>query len=218
VNLYLGISNNAVNFYDTDGRFVAPRLAPPQLNPQVAPRVRINEGVPVPVIGPELGPGADEIIPEPWFPSKDDLDENNNLIPRLYRPMKGDIMPEIGHASSRTLGIRDTDVELNDGKCVCPQKPSDKKPQGLSVSTSIDTLQPFLKPKVLGGKNKDTLWYISPASIGPDLLYQNDPVPDNLNHGVISPKKCVPLEEYRKAIEKTQPSWNKQKFFYKKEC
>jgi hypothetical protein len=143
----------------------------------------------------------------------DVLDENNQLRPQLYRSMAGEVAPEIGDQYARQLGVRLLDVApYGEHDLVSPQSPLGI-PIGMSVTTNVFTMYRILRPKFLpGGEGGRPAWFIYLDQLPVDLIFQPHGSNNDPNHGVISPIRCMPLEEFRKLIHETQRKWRKVRF------
>jgi hypothetical protein len=124
---------------------------------------------------------------------------------QLFRAMKEDAhgMPQLG-ASARNLGVRP-------GIDVPATNPADivqSGQGGLSVSPDNPmNLPPYRRPPVFHGTGKDPVWMIHQAELGSDLTFRADP--RNADHGFIEPNQPMTLDEYQRAVQQTQPLWQK---------
>ena len=123
----------------------------------------------------------------------------------LFRPMRGtpEGKPELG-ASSNSLGIRPgVDITPDEHGNVGPGQ------HGLSVTPDdISKLPEARLPREFGGKGKFPVWALKEGDLAPDLKYTPDEgKPDE--HGFITPSYNMAMEDYLRAIDKTQDDWTK---------
>jgi hypothetical protein len=124
-------------------------------------------------------------------------------MPTLFRAMKEDTarQPQLG-GSARTLGIRL-------GRDVSALSASDlvhSGQGGMSVSPDDPLHLPlYRRPPEFGGTGTDPVWFLDVADLGPQLCYRPDP--KNSGHGFIEPAYPMTADEYRQALEATQPLW-----------
>jgi hypothetical protein len=119
----------------------------------------------------------------------------------LYRAMREDPAgrPLVG-PTARTLGVRPTvDVPVVAGKV---------SPNTGGISVAVDrpeNLHPLRRPPAYGGSGKDPVWCIGIDLLGHDLQFRQD----SATHGLIEPARTLAIDELRKALEATKPSWKK---------
>jgi hypothetical protein len=59
------------------------------------------------------------------------------------------------------------------------------------------------RPRSLGGKGSDPVWYIEPDELAPSLQF----IPDNPTHGTIEVSRPMSLQEFQDAVAATRPKW-----------
>ena len=126
-------------------------------------------------------------------------------MPRLFRAMKESTAgkPQLG-SSARTLGVRlGIDVPATDGADVVQVGTG-----GMSVSPDDPlNLPTYRRPPEFSGTGADPVWFLEDADLGPVLLFRPDPV--NPGHGFVESASPITADEYRQALEATQPLWRK---------
>ena len=130
----------------------------------------------------------------------------------FYRAMKKDIdgLPVLGNDSGGKLGIRDSEIPINERGNVEPGI------KGLSV-TEIDPkyMVAHRRPKhipnekgTFNGTGKDPVYYLESNNLSSKLSFILDNRPEALKHHVlIIPSIEMTLEEYRNEIAKTRNNW-----------
>ncbi len=127
-------------------------------------------------------------------------------MPLMFRAMRQDAdgLPLVGPSAS-TLGVRpgiDIDVDHHD-QVILNHK-------GMSVSPSWQDMPLFRIPKRLGGQGKNNTFCYkrgslpfrqTPFALGLELL------PDSPTHGVVRPRKVVPLAQFEADLAATREEW-----------
>ena len=147
-------------------------------------------------------------------------------MPLVFRSMLADgtgLVPRIGNDAD-SLGVRVADetggfkdITVVDGVVKTGR-------EGMSVSPSVLQLPSHRVPKKFkglipefegrktpSGKNALNCWRLGEGafvdgSFAPKLCFLTQPE-GSPNHGVVSPETDLQLDEYRKALEQTQPNW-----------
>ena len=216
-NLYSACRNNLIRSVDSNGlqEIIVEPTGP--MAPLPFPAGGMDGP---PIIGPSTNPifqpqpPVAVMPPNPQPPSPQPPNPNPTKTPPdtgefdggLFRGMKRSILifyPEVGE-NSRMLGVvPGKDVEVVNNQ-VSP-KNSKGDYQGMSVAPSAGKLPIHRRNKEWGGTGKDPVWRIAENDIlnSHDLDYHQD----SPTHGVVHPRRCMPYDTYRRALEGTRTNW-----------
>src|SRR5262249_34038562 len=114
-------------------------------------------------------------------------------IVKLFRAMREDTdgLPALG-ASGRSLGVRPGNMLSSDVAAMNPNDLVVPGDGGMSVTPDDPATLPFQRrPKSLGGKGRDPVWYLEEGDLAPDLNFNQD----SPTHGTIEVVRPMTLQE-----------------------